>query len=943
MAWNSKRSSFIVDDIHSDFLAELMPGGTGDSNDFSYFGPQGSKNDNYFGSSFSPSAPYRSSVFLQQEPQGFTRLASFAALNRASFQQSNKEAGWEVVTDHCKNLQSIALYFAATSNSVTNLAFLDFFSHVLRLLQMTLKLRPESIPFDQLKGQFHELFPSDETSSTSTNTNASSSSSSTPPSIVDTDSNPPGPPSPQVSSSATTNPHPLSHSTSASTLSAPSSSPQHQQQQQQQHMNIQTGLSQGVLSKGGQNNSASPSSLMSDFAMSGPPPPVQSGFNSSTMAQFSSMNSLSNAYQQPSQQQFQQPQFTTQQQQNIGQNSIGFYGQQQQAAPFQMHDGFGMNQLGNNSNGNGVVGGKSLEQQKNDALSAPVNLSASSSTNSSGTSGLGAISNNSSSSNLNLSSLSNLTGLSSRNNAGGSGTNLAGSINNSVTNNVVGSSSSMFSGAYSQQVAPQLGLRNPNDHTNTTMGLPVSNTPNYLPPTVFTSNPFSGLPVSAQHNLMSRNNLLPIPVKPPINQSPEKQGPGQQQPLQQPQQHLQYLPPQLQQQQQSQQQQMLPITHANLHAHLQGPHHPGQPFLRPKEPATSTSTSVAAASATLDHMPSDSAQMNKMMGAGFMMIPGMGYPGEFGKGMLDGSGGDPGWPKRKRKRVMSRTNLKCRICQETETPEWRKGPDGNHTLCNACGLNYAKKLKQERQVLEKAGRRRTSIDTILEDKKFHFSDLIASERAKKGTEKRPNPLRTASHSSQFPSEDGTNSGSADGDDQFSVPPPPSSSPSNSSSQSIKREYKHDDEDDDDEYEDDEDLQNNGSSSSGSNNDNDEAMRDFGNSRNAPGPSSHLNPANFGNNLQQQQQQQLQVHQHQQQQQQYQQQQQQQFGFNPSLPSRAESMGSLMNPNLNLNMGLSQSGPKLETSQSASSLQQLQQQQQQLQQQQGQGQNPQRPY
>ncbi len=25
-----------------------------------------------------------------------------------------------------------------------------------------------------------------------------------------------------------------------------------------------------------------------------------------------------------------------------------------------------------------------------------------------------------------------------------------------------------------------------------------------------------------------------------------------------------------------------------------------------------------------------------------------------------------------------------------DTPEWRRGPDGARTLCNACGLHYAK-------------------------------------------------------------------------------------------------------------------------------------------------------------------------------------------------------------------------------------------------------------
>ncbi|KAJ1961124.1 hypothetical protein H4R35_007484, partial [Dimargaris xerosporica] len=31
----------------------------------------------------------------------------------------------------------------------------------------------------------------------------------------------------------------------------------------------------------------------------------------------------------------------------------------------------------------------------------------------------------------------------------------------------------------------------------------------------------------------------------------------------------------------------------------------------------------------------------------------------------------------------------------TETPEWRKGPNGPRTLCNACGLIYAKMTKSK--------------------------------------------------------------------------------------------------------------------------------------------------------------------------------------------------------------------------------------------------------
>eukprot|EP01117_Protostelium_nocturnum_P000260 TRINITY_DN10329_c0_g1_i1.p1 TRINITY_DN10329_c0_g1~~TRINITY_DN10329_c0_g1_i1.p1 ORF type:complete len:248 (-),score=47.65 TRINITY_DN10329_c0_g1_i1:68-811(-) len=39
--------------------------------------------------------------------------------------------------------------------------------------------------------------------------------------------------------------------------------------------------------------------------------------------------------------------------------------------------------------------------------------------------------------------------------------------------------------------------------------------------------------------------------------------------------------------------------------------------------------------------------------------------------------------------------LSCRACGETKTCEWRRGPDGYKSLCNACGIHYAKIVKKE--------------------------------------------------------------------------------------------------------------------------------------------------------------------------------------------------------------------------------------------------------
>lgn len=71
---------------------------------------------------------------------------------------------------------------------------------------------------------------------------------------------------------------------------------------------------------------------------------------------------------------------------------------------------------------------------------------------------------------------------------------------------------------------------------------------------------------------------------------------------------------------------------------------------------------------------------------------------------LDGAGGFAGADAKKRRGV-SKTDPyrsdcgspsvqraappgRCHSCNRAETPEWRRGPDGARTLCNACGLRW---------------------------------------------------------------------------------------------------------------------------------------------------------------------------------------------------------------------------------------------------------------
>ena len=50
-----------------------------------------------------------------------------------------------------------------------------------------------------------------------------------------------------------------------------------------------------------------------------------------------------------------------------------------------------------------------------------------------------------------------------------------------------------------------------------------------------------------------------------------------------------------------------------------------------------------------------------------------------------GGGGFAG-PDPKKRRGRAAPPGRCHSCNRAETPEWRRGPDGARTLCNACGL-----------------------------------------------------------------------------------------------------------------------------------------------------------------------------------------------------------------------------------------------------------------
>ncbi|CDO73601.1 hypothetical protein BN946_scf185014.g71 [Trametes cinnabarina] len=63
---------------------------------------------------------------------------------------------------------------------------------------------------------------------------------------------------------------------------------------------------------------------------------------------------------------------------------------------------------------------------------------------------------------------------------------------------------------------------------------------------------------------------------------------------------------------------------------------------------------------------------------------------------------DDDGPRKKAKRLAADQHV-CVQCGRTDSPEWRKGPKGPKTLCNACGLRWAKKSRKPNESEGAAG------------------------------------------------------------------------------------------------------------------------------------------------------------------------------------------------------------------------------------------------
>ncbi|KAI8943019.1 hypothetical protein NX059_001056 [Plenodomus lindquistii] len=76
------------------------------------------------------------------------------------------------------------------------------------------------------------------------------------------------------------------------------------------------------------------------------------------------------------------------------------------------------------------------------------------------------------------------------------------------------------------------------------------------------------------------------------------------------------------------------------------------------------------------------------------------------------SGGFANGDSKTRKRGRAAPPGRCHSCNRAETPEWRRGPDGARTLCNACGLHYAKLTRKMggKQAMTSSNLRPKSLD-----------------------------------------------------------------------------------------------------------------------------------------------------------------------------------------------------------------------------------------
>ncbi|GAA5848155.1 hypothetical protein JCM8547_004425 [Rhodosporidiobolus lusitaniae] len=81
--------------------------------------------------------------------------------------------------------------------------------------------------------------------------------------------------------------------------------------------------------------------------------------------------------------------------------------------------------------------------------------------------------------------------------------------------------------------------------------------------------------------------------------------------------------------------------------------------------------------------------------------------GALGIGIsANGTKGDGTGEKKKKKARVEEGEFVCRDCGTVDSPEWRKGPEGPKSLCNACGLRYAKLVSKSKKEANAAANKR---------------------------------------------------------------------------------------------------------------------------------------------------------------------------------------------------------------------------------------------
>jgi len=55
----------------------------------------------------------------------------------------------------------------------------------------------------------------------------------------------------------------------------------------------------------------------------------------------------------------------------------------------------------------------------------------------------------------------------------------------------------------------------------------------------------------------------------------------------------------------------------------------------------------------------------------------------------------------KQANINEENTKKCIFCFSVSTPVWRTGPAGPKSLCNACGIRFAKKVRSEAEIKKK--------------------------------------------------------------------------------------------------------------------------------------------------------------------------------------------------------------------------------------------------